>query len=487
MPRGTRKPTTVLLIAMLLGSGIAAAPPKPAELPSDRDELGDAFVEAWLSLRRDMDSLSHGGTHPRLLDAWLAVAPRFLLRDLVRLSSEPQVALAAAARLADGADDEDRSLLAELEASHRGRPLAHAYWAARIRAGSAAARKQALEGVDDPRLEVRLEAARALAAAGVPKGRARLRQLLASGSEQSDEAARALGAYGEQSDLAVLAKARQSQGDGYALRAAAGELAMRRHFPDHHLALVRFDPAGLRMVTTGGLYDTWLDALGRVIRAGARTHDELAEGIEAQRRANWTEDDPEIVRRRLAALTEFLDDVKARLTASGPIPEWPADFAEAMSRIRDDGSDPAVFAARVAAAISVCAWSADRIDHRRLWPTTEGLRFITPGGARAADGNLATSFRFVAGGRIVIELDEPRTVRELWLANTCFDRAGARPTRVRVVGQDGGARWEREGRPAAGRYFQRVDLGQKTAKRIEVSFPELKGEGVSCLAELRLL
>jgi hypothetical protein len=490
LPPGAHIPKKFLPIAALLAAGIAAAPPKPTGLPADEIELGDAFVEAWLSLRRDMDSLSHGGAHPRLLEAWLASAPRFLARDMVRLSSEPRVVLAAAERLAKGAGAVDRALLADLEAAHRGRRLAHEYWALSIEAGDPDARKRAFAGLDDRRPEVRLAAARALAAAGFAKGRAELRRLLVSGSDRSDDAARALGAYGQNTDRVALTRAQTSQGDRHAFRAALGELALRRAFPDHHLALIRLDPAGLRTVTTGGQYDTWLDALGRSIRAGARTPEALVAAIADLRRGAWPDDDAEVIRRRLAALTEFLVAVNARLKGSSPTPSWPGSFDEAMAQIRGAAgavkSGPPAFTARVAAAIAVLRWTADRIDHRRLEQPTEGLRFITPGGARAADGNLATSYRFRKDPQIVIELGGPRDVRQLWLALTCADGRGAEVGRVRVVGKHRTGSWKREADLARTRYFQRVDLEGERAARLDVSFSDIRGDDVACLAELRL-
>lgn len=490
MPRGIHNLKAAVLIATLLSAGIGAAPPEPAGLPTDREELGDAFVEAWLSLRRDMDSLSHGGAHPRLLDAWLAAAPRFLARDIVRFSSEPQVALAAATRLARNADETDRALIAELSNENKGRPLEHEYWALAITSGNAEARRRAFAGLDDRRPEIRLAAARALAAAGIAKGRAELRRLLASGGEQSDDAARALGAYGDNADRAALIKAQSKLGDRYAFRAALGELTLRRFFPDHHLALVRFDPSGLRTVTTGGQYDTWLDAVGRAIRGGARTPAALLSAVDELRRAAWPDDDSEVVRRRLSALTEFLAATNARLKASRPSPSWPASLAEALARIRGEGkatgNGPAAFVERVSAAIAVCAWTADELDHDRLGPVSDGLRFITPGGARASDGNLATSFRFRDDPRIVFELEGPRHVTELWLALTCAEGGGARVDRVRVVGEHAGKTWKREARLDAARYFQRVSLGGKAAVRLDVSFPDARGDDVACLAELRL-
>jgi hypothetical protein len=412
------------------------------------------------------------------------------VRDVTRLSSEPQVVLAAAARLARGADAADRALLADLEATHRGRPTAHEFRALRIRAGDTDARKRALANLGDRRSEVRLAAARALAAAGIDKGRAELRRLLASGANQSDDAARALGRYGEGADRAALVKAQSSLGDRHAFRAALGELALRRAFPDHHLALIRFDPAGLRTVTTGGQYDTWLDALGRSIHTGARTPKALVDAVEDLRRASWPDDDPEVVRRRLAALTEFLIAVNARLKGSSPSPSWPASFDDAMAHIRGEAGaakhGSSAFTARVAAAISVMAWTAKRIDHGRLGPTTEGLRFITPGGARAADGSLATSYRFLDDPRIVIVLDNPREVRQLWLAVTCAEGYGNAGDRIRVVGRHRGASWQREAKLARARYFQLVDLGGEQASRLDVSFPDTSRDQVACLAELRL-
>jgi hypothetical protein len=487
VPGRTRNRTPLLLIALVACTAIGAAPPRPSGLAEDRDALGDAFVEAWLCLRHDMNSLSHGGVHPRLLDAWLAAAPRFLLRDMVRYSTEPQVVLAAAARLAEGAADEDRLLLAGLLEVHQGRPLAHAYRALSYRAGNPEVQRAVKAGIDDPRPEVRLDAARAMAAAGIPKGRERLRELLKAGDDQSDEAARALGAWGSQSDRGALVEAQKSRPDSHAVRAAIGELALRKAFPDIHLALLRFDPGGYRMVTTGGLYDTWLEALGRAIQGGARTPATLLAGVEDQRRTEWPGDDPEVVRRRISALTEFLTVVNARLDSS-PRPAWPRSFADAMSRIRGETDDKGstAFAARVAASVSICAWTAKRIEHQRLGPPTSGLRFITPGGSRVADGNLATSFRFRGDQRIVVELAEPREVEQLWLAVTCTDGKGAGPGRIRVSGHRGKASWKREVAAGRGRYFQRVDLGGKPARRLEITFLEVPGDQVACLAELRL-
>jgi hypothetical protein len=491
LPAATRTLTTLAFTSMLLCAEAAAAPPRPADVPGDRERQGDAFVEAWLALRTDLDRMSHGGVHPRLLDEWMAAAPRFLVRDAVQLATAPQVTLAAARRLARRPDDADRALLAELERAHRGQPQAHAYWALRIRARSPRALERALSGLGDPRPAPRLAAARALAAAGDRRGLKQLRKLFDSGGEQSDEAARALGAYGTPADESLLRRALDRPAAGPALRAALGELALRRVFDDHYLALVRRDPSGQRLITSGGLYDTWLDAIGRAVREGVRGAAALVGYTEQLRREAGTGEERDVIRRRLAALIEFWTATNLKLRSTPPRPTWPTGFDEALRRVRgetDDGdATPAGFASRVTASIAICAWTAPGIGHDRLARPTPGLRFITPGGARTADGSFSTSWRLVAGQSLVAELAGAQRVDELWLANTCQRGTGPRVMRLQVRGSAGDDSWTVEaalGR--AGRYFERVDLGGRRAERIQLTFAEVEGSEPACLAELRL-
>jgi hypothetical protein len=461
-------------------------------MPTDRARLGDAFVEAWLALRGDLDTMSHGGVHPRLLGSWLAAAPRFLLRDVVRLATEPQVALAAATRLAAIADDRDRDLLTDLAQVHHGRPLAHAYRAIGIRAGDRRAVDQALDGLADPRGIVRLESARALAAAGDRRGLKQLRRMVATPSELSDLAARAIGAYGTRADEALLAKLIARNEQRAAARAALGELLLRRLFKDYHLAIVRRDPAGQRMTTNGGLYDTWLDAARQAVGQNVKRPEALVDFVEQLRREQRSAGGGEVVRRRLSAFAEFLAEAGHKLRATGPRPSWPGSFDEALERIRERprGADATAeaFAARVAAEIAICAWTARRIDHKRLGPITAGLRFITPGGARADDGSFSTSWRFADRARLVVELSGSRPVTELWLANTCGADRGPSIERVSIVGTSGDNSWSLDAELAADtRYFQRVEIGKPGAERLEITFHVNDKDRPACLAEMRIL
>ena len=258
----------LFLFLFTFGTTSWAAPPVLRGFPKATDEIGDAFVVAWMALRRDMDTMAHGRVHPALLDSWLSSAPRFVAKDCARLSNEPQVILVAASRIAIRATDSDRLFLKDLETSHRDSPLALHFLALRIKAKDRGATRNALDDLGDPLLQVRTRAAAALLAAGDRRGISVLKEALSSGVEEMSMAAHAIGRFAGHRDADLLADAVAQSPGNPVLLAAQGELSMRRVFPNHHRMLVRRDPNGLRLVVTGGLYDEWFETIRAAVEQG---------------------------------------------------------------------------------------------------------------------------------------------------------------------------------------------------------------------------
>jgi len=478
-----------LAALLLAGSKVGAVPRPPDDLPSDRDALGTAFIESWLVFRRELDSLAHLPVHPALLDAWFSGTPRFLLRDALALASEPRVVAAAARALAENADADDRSLLAALERRHAGDPLAEEIRAVRIRTGDGAALGQARADLTDPRIVVRARAAFVLAAAGRKEGTRALRELVVRNSEESPLAVRGLGLFGTAADDRLLGEAgRGGKGTGAAL-AARGEIALRQAFPDHHLALLARDCASVRLRVSGGLYDAWLAVVHGALESGARTSPAVIAHIESVRR-EAAGDEGEVVRRNLAALVEFWQQVDVRLAATDGKPHWPEGMEAALALVRSEPHPDATAARvadRIAAIVAVCAWAGEALGYGELAANRTGARAITPGGARALDGNPATALYLARGGSLVLELPAASKPGEIWISNSCADGAGPRLRRVEVIASSGQAR------PAVAtalsgktRYFQRLSLDGKPARRIEIRALEIDGDGPACLAEIRV-
>jgi hypothetical protein len=470
----------------LLAVSVRASAPVLEGLPNDRAALGDAFVEAWLAFRDDVDAAPHAEVHPALLRAWFSAAPRFLSRDAARISSNPQVVLAAGSRLAEGARDEDRRLLREIERRHRDSPLFADLLGLRIAAKDRDALNEALGLLGDPEPLVALEGARALAAAGDGRGLEHLRRALERRDRASGAAARALGRYGAEADMARLEAARARGARDESMDVGIGELALRLYFPLYDEMLARRDPSGVRFGVERGLYDTWLAAIGRAAAAGARDSKSLLAAVERERAAaqGW---DGEPKRRELGSLIDFWSYVDTSIRVMASAIAWPGDFLEAERRLRyaDPGEPlPERFSRRFAAAIAVLSAVGPELDYERLAPPTEAVRFLSPGGDRAADGNFATSWRGGEGAELVLDVAEGARVSRLWIAVGCAGSPGGSVRAVRVSGPSDGP-WSIAHRFAgSSRYFEEVPLGAPRAGRITVTMAETTAR-IGCVAELR--
>jgi hypothetical protein len=240
---------------------------------------------------------------------------------------------------------------------------------------------------------------------------------------------------------------------------------------------------------SGGLYDSWLAVVHGALERGDRDSQAVITHIESARRAA-TGDEGEVVRRYLAALVEFWQQVDARLAATDAKPRWPAGMKEALGLVRTvrrPDETAAGAADRVAAVIAACAWAGESLGYRELAADRTGARAITPGGARALDGNPATALYLTRGGTIVVELPGGANPTEIWIANSCADGAGPRLRRIEVAVSAGASRHVVAATLAgATRYFQRVPLAGKPASRLEVRALEVDGNGPACIAEIRV-
>lgn len=479
-----------VLLFFLFGTTSWAAPPGMRGFPKATDEIGDSFVTAWMALRHDMDTLAHGRVHPALLDSWLSFAPRFVAMDCARLSSEPQVILAAAYRIAIGATDNDRMFLKDLEKTHLDSPLALHFMALRIKAKDRGATRGAFDDLDDPILRVRTRAAAVLLMAGDRRGISVLKDALRSGIEEMTMAAQVIGRFAGHRDEYLLDDALVDTPGNSVLLAARGEISMRRVFPNHHRMLVRRDPKGMRLAVTGGLYDEWFEIIHAAVEQGVDSSQGVLSFIREQRHEAPLVEKGEVRRRRLKSLEDFWTGVDSLVIATGPRPRWPATFEEAMSSIRTGAAakaDPLSFIRRVSAAISVISSAAKRLGHDRLGAHDPEMRALSPNVRRANDGNLATSWMGAVGHQMVVEMGGARPIKEIWLANSCSDEPGPRIRSIEIIGSDGVKKWKTEKKLVADtRYFQRVRLKGRSAKRLTITISSIDGNGPACISELRV-
>jgi len=479
--------SAALAIALsLFALGARGAIPVLRGAPADPAQAGNAFVEAWLAFRTDLDVLSHGDLHPALLGGWFSEAPSFLLADATRLANDPGVILAAAGAIADRPDDEAARVLTSLRVARAASALARDLAAALIRAGDADALGEALRDLGDDSEHTRMTAAEILAAAGRSEGLEHLRRALSSTPRTSRLAARALGRYGSDMDEDAIVRASKTAPGELPFLSAVGAIRMRRVYPLHHVALMRRDTSD-RLADDNSLYDVWFDAVGRAVAAGITDPAAAPAFFEALKQAAPKGEQGEPARRQLSALSDFWVGMGEILHATGPSPRWPGTFAEAMAAIaKGAGADPPRLEARISAAISVCAWAGSRLGHDRVFGHLVRFTPMTPGAGRAADGNLATAWYGVQGQSMVLDLDGSRAVRGVRLAQSCpLDHDPV--TRVVVEGSGGGADWKVSGAlDADARYFQEVRLGRRVARRLKIALERIDGERPGCVGELRI-
>ena len=116
-----------------------------------------------------------------------------------------------------------------------------------------------------------------------------------------------------------------------------------------------------------------------------------------------------------------------------------------------------------------------------------GLAVITPGGARAADGDLSTAWHGTAGRSLVFDLPNGAQAKALFLMGACPDKSGSRVLSVRVSGTSPAGAFSASRDLAANTlYFERVDLGVAASGRLTVEISKTSGPDPACVPEIRL-
>ena len=461
-------------------------------LPRSSEEMGNQFVDAWFVLRRNMDSLANTGGHPALLDKWFAEMPEFPARDAAHIATVPAVILAAAKRLAKIGGSSNERILADLERKHVDTPLGERLRVIRVKFGNRNERKQLDAALDSPWPRERLRAAVILAEAGMERGKEHLKGIAQGGAGTLGfvRAVRTLGRVCKRNEDGFLKELQNRYPKDQAILAARGELAMRFAFPYHYQMLRIRNPAMIARSDESDIYDSWFIVIGSLTRDGVKTSTELLDHVEARMRALSPGDQSELRRRRLQTLVDFWRNVDGRLVLEST-PNWPRDFGDAKSAIgwngggRASSDNPAPsFADKVSAAIAILTSLGRQIGHQRLASLSSKIEILTPGGSRAVDGNMATSWHGSRDDFIAFEQVGARPIRAIWLMSNCPGESRSGIEAVQVEDMGGG--WSIRPRfDSKMRYFQKITLPATSPKRLRIRVLETVDDLPGCLSEIR--
>jgi hypothetical protein len=240
------------------------------------------------------------------------------------------------------------------------------------------------------------------------------------------------------------------------------------------------------------MYDVWLVAIDYAIRGGARTSAAMMSGV-SQMRSDTTipTSEPETWRRQILALEDFWQDVDRLMDRFPTEPLWPKDFNDAMryigASVEESWATAGGIAQQVAAAISVCVWTAALLEYEHLARATPDLRVLTPGAKRAIDGNLSTGWYVQKGGSITLEYGESALATSLWLTNGCLFDTGSRIAEVEITADQSGEKWlETRQLDTGTAYFQRILLGKPPGHKLMVRITKTTGASPVCIAEIRI-
>lgn len=460
-------------------------------LPAGDAAAGDAFVNAWLVFRENIDALFGLKVHPEQYAAWIEQMPPFLLRDAARVATNHDVLLDVTARLARIGGKQNQALLREVREIYAHTAIAPLLTMRLIRSGDRRAEANALKGLNHRVRSRRLEAAIVLSGAGHAKGFDYLKTVFRKQPQEQAIAGVTLGRFGGVSEAKFIDGALKRAPRSTALQVAKGEVLLKDRFPYHYRRLsARYLP--LRTVSEEGIYETWLTTIARAFDFGTGGSRELLQTINQLRRSPPDGRNPELVKRQLAALYDFWSAVDDNLNKGVRTPP-PHTFGDAMrviqrSRERKEDADGYV-ASKMTAAIAVLAALGERLGYPAVAAPTTGVHAISPLGERALDGNLATSWPVKAGSRMVLEHARPLTIDSLLFMAACSHRTGKVPIQLRVTGVDPRRNaWQKQlTLPAKTTYFQRLLIRKASRKRISIDVIGIKGRSLSCIAEIRVI
>lgn len=462
-----------------------------SDLPPLKRDRGNAFVNAWLVLRGELDALSATKAHPALLDAWVDRLPEPVLVDMLRLATEPRTILAMADKLSRSRKAADQEELVLLQTSTTWQGLADRLVEIRVRGGDRDLASALRIELESEAPVVRLRAAERLGCAGDRAGLLHLRKALASKREAAITiAARALARCGLEEDKQRLRHLAATRSQDPIALAALGEFLTRFAFPWHYNEMTKRDAAFVHERTPGGTLDTWYACLGRVIEQGTSTGSQVPRALLALIRSGPIfEESPEVFLRRVTSLSDTWSTIEASLSATASTPQWPSRLASALGDlvpVSPQSETPGDRAKRVAAAVALLHTLSGNLGYEKI---SRGLEVValSPGLERALDRNFATAARLLPGHKVVFDLGRPTAIRELHLSTACAIVEGSQATSIRISPKS-----DQAGRPKQfqlepnNRYFQKINLEFKPTDKLEIELLEVSGKGPACFSELRL-
>jgi hypothetical protein len=474
----------------------AANLPMLKGIPESSDAAGRAFAEAWVAFRQDMDGLCAAKVSGEESEAWLNAMPEFLLRDILRLAVDHEVIYQAAIRLAGYKSDLNRRTISTLRSRYDGQMLGKLLGAALIAAGDIPFRKTTNAALKSPVWERRAAAAVTAAASGDRSALEYLSKALKKEGEESPYAAWALGRFGGQSEEQLLRAQIGLLPSEPALKAALGELVFKRIFKELYegfLQQYRFYADG---TASDGLYETWFILIEQAVSEGVTKPDALRAAVMKMREKPAFGQDRDLWDRRLASFVDFLDGIKKR--QEGPKQaEWPKDFASAQAAIRflpkTDQESERNAARRIAAALAILSSLGSPSGYAKMAEPTPFLNAPTPGGDRAIDGNIATSWHFRKNAPFLLEHSSGERLQTIQVLLWC--PAGTQTNApivaasipLTVSGIDtAGVPWTVTAplhlSQAA---FQQIPINRNSAKRIQIDIPQSIDRSAVCISEIR--
>jgi hypothetical protein len=425
--------------------------------------------------------------HPAQFDAWFEKMPVFLLRDAARLATDHTVVIAAASRLAELGGRENLALLGTLKKRFEKSPLEQVMTSILIKAGDRPTLSRELKNLKSPLRRLRLNAAIVLSGAGDNRGLSVLRAVVKAAGKRSDSAALALGRYGKFSDEKLLRKRLGRSGNAVLIRSALGEIALRRYFPHQHRALLgKMRLLGGRVSETG-LYERWFAITEQVVSRGTKDSLRFVAALKEIRRSPPAGlDDTELFERQLAAFMDFWNAMNERLQT--PVrPSWPVTFEAAMSAIASTEKSENAESARVAATVALLAALGTRLGYPKLAVPTSDLLAVSPYGERAVDGNMATAWHISPGSNLRVAHRPNRTIAWLMIMTSCPHGTPPEPLAIEISGKSPDGRGWRVAATLSGksRYFQRVDVGKRSAGKVTIAERDAKPGSAHCITELR--
>jgi hypothetical protein len=483
-----------MLLTLLCIDSAADHTPHLANMPKQPIEIKKVFLDAWLTLRRDLDGITGISSHPNVIEAWFRTMPDYMLRDALRLATQHEVIYQAAQRLLVLGGSLNRAAVINTLKRHEETPLGDQLTMLLILRGESAITKRVAAALKRPLSQHKIKAAILLAGGGNKIGMKYLKQRVQEPSEEGASAVTALGRYGDLKEMAKLERLIKRHPLSGARRAALGELALRYYLPKLYSVFSMQHRFDRHRYTENGLYEIWMDACGSAISSGAKTIPALTRQIVLMRRdPPASARNAEVVRRQLTQFSEFLESATVRLDA--PVePPWPTSFQEAtfnlgLIRSREIDTDT-LMARRISAGIALIAETGARLGYPTLASPTPGLRALSASGERTLDGNLATSWQIKKAGHLILEHTGARLLDTVHVMLGCpyHPNALTGPVAVEISGTDNNnTPWQIRGSlDSKDRFFQEISISKRSSGRVTLTISPASHKDAVCIPEIRM-